>query len=449
MMRSVRLSELSAAERAGILRRSAVPDDRVRAAATEITTAIRDGGDAALADAGAKYGGGRPEPRVSAAEMEAAWRDLDPELASAIDAAIDAVTTYHRHQHPQDLSVETHPGVTIGRRWSPIGSVGAYVPGGKAAYPSSLIMTIAPAIVAGVQRLVVATPAGPAGEISGPLLGAAHRLGVQEVYAMGGAQAIAALAYGTETLRRVDKIVGPGNAWVTAAKLAVYGACSIDLPAGPSEVVVIADHTAEPRLVAADLLCQAEHGPDSPAILVTTEDDIGTQTLAEIDRLLDELSRAELLAEALENHGLIVVVDDVATAIDFANDYAGEHVTVMTDAPEDVAKAITGAGSIYVGRWAPESAGDYATGANHVLPTGGLARACGPLSVEDYGSWRQVQEITEDGLRTIEPTICALAEAEGLTAHSLAARIRFETSSRGAGAPESMPAEASEQGAAE
>ena len=426
MMRTIHLSELTPAQRRQILTRSAVPDDSIRSAATEICMAVRDGGDAALRVAGERFGGNRPQPLVAAQEMAAAWDGLDADLAAALDSAIDAVTTYHRAQLPQELRVETHPGVSVERRWSPVDSVGAYVPGGKAAYPSSLIMTIAPAIVAGVDRLVVATPAGPDGEVSAPLLAAAHRLGVKELYAMGGAQAVAALAFGTETIDSVDKIVGPGNAWVTAAKLAVYGVCGVDLPAGPSEVLVIADTTAEPRLVAADLLCQAEHGPDSPAILVTTDEDLAARTQDEISRMLDELSRSDLLAEALDGHGLVVIVEDTATAIDFANDYAAEHVTVMTDAAEDVAKAVTGAGSIYVGRWAPESAGDYATGANHVLPTGGLARACGPLSVEDYGSWRQVQHITEQGLRAIEPTICALADAEGLSAHGLAARIRFE-----------------------
>ena len=189
---------------------------------------------------------------------------------------------------------------------------------------------------------------------------------------------------------------------------------------------MIADDTAEPRLVAIDLLCQAEHGPDSPAILVTTDADLAGDVSREIEALLPSLDRSELLGEALENHGLVVVADDLGAAVEFANEYAGEHVTIMTDAAEDLAKGITGAGSIYVGRWSPESAGDYATGANHVLPTGGLARACGPLSIADYGSWRQVQTITEEGLRTIGPTISALAAAEGLSAHGLAATLRFE-----------------------
>ena len=243
---------------------------------------------------------------------------------------------------------------------------------------------------------------------------------------MGGAQAVAAMAYGTETIAPVQKIVGPGNAWVTAAKLAVYGVCSIDLPAGPSEVLVLADHTSEPRLVAVDLLCQAEHGPDSPAVLVTTDPSLPARVEAELDRLLPTLDRSGILEQALEDHGWAVVAEDLADAIAFANDYAGEHVSIATEHPAEVAKQVTAAGSVYIGRWAPESAGDYATGANHVLPTGGLAAACGPLSVEDFGSWRQEQHLTRDGLAAIADTITTLATAEGLTAHRLATQIRFE-----------------------
>ena len=243
---------------------------------------------------------------------------------------------------------------------------------------------------------------------------------------MGGAQAVAALAYGTASVRAVDKIVGPGNSWVTAAKLAVFGDVAIDLPAGPSEVLVVADATAEPRLVAIDLLCQAEHGPDSPAILVTDDPNLPDKVEAELDRLLPGLERRHILAKALTDHGLAVVAPDRESALQFTQDYAAEHVTLMTTDPDADAKRVTAAGSVYVGRWSAESAGDYATGANHVLPTGGLAAAYGPLSVEDFGSWRQEQRLTEEGLMNIRSTIATLADAEGLTAHRLAAELRFE-----------------------
>jgi histidinol dehydrogenase len=287
-------------------------------------------------------------------------------------------------------------------------------------------MTAIPAKVAGVAEVVVASPAASDGTVNPATLAACHVAGVDELWIMGGAQAIAALAHGTESIHPVEKIVGPGSAWVTAAKLAVFGVCSIDLPAGPSEVLVLADETSEARLVAVDLLCQAEHGPDSPAVLVTTDETLPERVEAELDALLPTLERSEILEQALKDHGWAVVVPDRETGIAFANDYAGEHVTIMTADPEADAKRVTAAGSVYIGRFSPESAGDYATGANHVLPTGGLAAACGPLSTQDFGSWRQEQRITREGLGRIVDTIATLATAEGLTAHRLAAQIRLQ-----------------------
>jgi histidinol dehydrogenase len=290
-------------------------------------------------------------------------------------------------------------------------------------------MIAVPARLAGVERLVLASPAGADNELSPALLAAASWIGIEEWYVMGGAQAVAALAHGTETIEPVEKIVGPGNAWVTAAKLAVFGVCSIDLPAGPSEVLVIANGSADPALVAADLLCQAEHGEDSTAVLVTTSARLVDRVEAELERLLPRLNRREILAASLQRQGLAVIASDQTDLISFANEFAAEHVTILTEDPEEDAKAITAAGSVFVGVNAPESAGDYATGANHVLPTGGLAGACGPLSVEDFGSWRQVQRLSRVGLAGIRSTITTLADAEGLDAHRLAADIRFETAS--------------------
>lgn len=420
------LGGLDESGRRRLLRRSSVPDESVRRGAADICASVREGGDLALAEAGARFGGGRPRPEVGPEEMAAAWNAGADELRSAIATAATNIETYHRAQLPADLSVETTPGVRIDRRWTPLRRVGAYVPGGKAAYPSTLLMTVIPARVAGVAEVAVASPADEAGMLHPALLAAAHHLGLAELYAMGGAQAIGALAYGTETIRPVDKIVGPGSAWVTAAKLAVLGECAIDMPAGPSEVLVLADAGSDPRLVAVDLLCQAEHGPDSPAVLVTTDPTLPARVMAEIDQLLPDLERAEILAKALNDHGLAVTAGGLEEAIEFANHYAAEHVTVMTENAAEVADRIHCAGSIYVGRWSPESAGDYATGANHVLPTGGLAAALNPLGVEDFGSWRQVQTIDEQGLAAIAPTIRSLATAEGLTAHRLAAELRFE-----------------------
>jgi histidinol dehydrogenase len=423
----VELAALTTEQRRGLTRRTAVPDQAVMAGAAAIVAAVAAGGDAALAEAGRKHGGGRPgRPLVSPDEQSQCLANLPVTVRQALERSIDAVTAFHQVQVPADVSVETVPGVLVERLWSPLRRVAAYVPGGLAAYPSTLLMTVVPARIAGVDEVVVSSPAGPDGAMSPVLLAAASLLEVDELYAMGGAQAVGALAYGTETIDRVDKIVGPGNSWVTAAKLHVLGACAIDLPAGPSEVCVLADHTADPRLVAIDLLCQAEHGPDSPAVLVTTDPELADRVDGEIERLLDRLDRRDILGRALAEHGLAVIADNHDEAVAFAQEYAGEHVTILTSDPKTDSKAITSAGSVYVGRWSPESAGDYATGANHVLPTGGLAAAYGPLSVEDFGSWRQVQTLTREGLARLRPTIATLADAEGLTAHRLAAELRFE-----------------------
>jgi histidinol dehydrogenase len=288
-------------------------------------------------------------------------------------------------------------------------------------------MTVVPARVAGVPSIVVASPADREGRADPVLLGAAGLLGVDVVVVAGGAQAIGALAYGLPGagLEPVDRIVGPGNAWVTAAKLEVSSEVAIDLPAGPSEGMVLADGDADPVLVAADLVTQAEHGPDSPAILVTTSWELADRVDDEVHALVATLERREILARSLVDHGAIVLVPDLAAAVDVVNTYAPEHLSVDVADLEGTVAAIRHAGSVFVGRWAPESAGDYATGANHVLPTGGLARACSPLAVEAYGHYVQVQRLTRQGLAGIRETVGALATAEGLTAHRNAIEARF------------------------
>ncbi len=425
-MRRVALADLDPAGRRALLRRSAVPDPEVRAGATLIVADVRQRGDAALDATADRYGGGRPgDRRVAASEMASAWASLGADLREAIRHAAANITRFHQAQAPADFEMEVEPGVRVARRWSPLRRVGAYVPGGAAAYPSTLLMTMIPAQIAGVPEIAVASPAGPGGSLSPALLGAAHFLGVGELWVMGGAQAVAALAYGTETIAAVDKIVGPGNAWVTAAKLAVFGDVDVDMPAGPSEVVVVADATANPTYAAADLLSQAEHGPDSPAVLVTDDPGLIDAVAAEVVRLLPALERQDVLAKALADHGMLVLAADHADALDFAAGYAAEHVTLLTADPAADAAALTAAGSVFAGPWAPEPVGDYASGANHVLPTGGLAAAMSPLGVESFGSWRQVQTLTEEGLAALRGTIGELATAEGLTAHRLAVEVRF------------------------
>src|SRR5690606_28209528 len=295
-----------------LTRRSAVPDPNVRRRAAEICEQVRERGDAAVSEIAQRVGGGFR--RVTDSEMDRALARLDQSVREALEAAIDAVAAFHRAQLPEDLTVVTTPGVEITREWSPLRRVGAYVPGGKAAYPSSAVMTVVPARVAGGEEIGVASPEDPEDGVPTELLAACRMAGATEVWAMGGAQAVAALAYGTETVTPVDKIVGPGNAWVTAAKLEVFGICAIDLPAGPSEVLVLADGEADPRLVAADLLCQAEHGPDSPAVLVTTDEALAAAVEREIERLLPELERSEILGKALADHGTVAVAPDMETA---------------------------------------------------------------------------------------------------------------------------------------
>ncbi len=421
-MRRLQLASLTAAERADLLRRSAVPGSDIRAKAMAIVNSVREQGDEAVRAAADRFGGGFR--RVEAMEMTAAWEALSPELQGALAHAERNIRKFHEAQVPVDLRMEVEPGVVVERRWSALRRVGAYVPGGKAAYPSTLLMTVIPAQVAGVAEIVVAAPESD-GALSPALLGAAHMLGVREMWAMGGAQAIAALAFGTAAVPKVDKIVGPGNQYVTAAKLAVFGDVDIDLPAGPSEVVVVADGTADPLLVAADLLSQAEHGPDSPAVLVTADAALLEAVATRIGELLPRLERRDTLERALEDHGLLVLAPDHDAAVAFAEEYAAEHVTLLTADPATDAKRLTAAGSVFVGDWAPEPVGDYASGANHVLPTGGTAAAMSPLGVEDFGSWRQVQTLTEEGLAGLRATIGELATAEGLTAHRLAVEVRF------------------------
>jgi histidinol dehydrogenase len=429
-MRTIDLATISAAERRRLTRRTPVTDPVVREQARAIVEAIRDGGDSALTAASRKYGGGPASGAgtLATADFAGAVDRINPALLQALEEAAAAIGDVHRAQLPTTQSVSPVEGVDVERQWTPLRRVGIYAPGGLSPYPSSVLMAAVPARLAGVPEVVVASPAGPSGVLGDAVLAACAVGGVSEVHVMGGAQAIGALAYGTETIAPVDKIVGPGNAWVTAAKIEVFGVCAIDLPAGPSEAMEIVDESAATRAVAADLISQAEHGPDSIAVLVALNPDVAEAVDAEVATLLAQLDRAEIIRESLERNSYIVVAADRTDACSFANEFAPEHLGIHTRDAEAIAAAVTSAGSVFVGHFSPHSAGDYATGANHVLPTGGLARSNGPLSVEDFGSYRQIQRITRDGLRRLQPTVSALASAEGLTAHRLAVDIRFEDS---------------------
>lgn len=423
--------DLSTADASTISRsttRSALPDPDVRQQAASIVSDVARRGDEALRDYSNQFGGGLRDGsiRVSIKAIEDAGAGLSEDIRTAIEIAIRNVRACHQVQLPMSTTTFRGTGITVERVWTPLRRVGVYVPGGRAVYPSSLIMGVVPAVVAGVPEISIATPARPDGAIDPIVLGAASMLGVTEMYAMGGAQAIGALAYGTDTVTRVDKIVGPGGPWVTAGKLAVYGECGVDIPAGPSEAAIVADDSADPASAAADVLCQAEHGEESSVVLITTSSRIAESILAEIERQLGTLERADIIAKALENNGTVVLARSIDEALSFANSWAPEHLSIHTANARKDAAAVPNAGSVFIGRWTPEAAGDYATGANHILPTGGLARAYGPLSVDDFGSWRQIQTMTREGLVDLAPTITALAAAEGLTAHANSVRIRLE-----------------------
>jgi histidinol dehydrogenase len=419
-----------AAQVTALLRRGAVPDPRVRAGARDILAAVKAGGDVAVREANRRHGGGRADGSmlVSHAELESARDALPPRIRAGLEEMIRNIRTFAETQLPETRTTTIVPGVEIERRWLPLETVGVYAPGGSAAYPSSLLMGVVPAKVAGVGAIVVASPADAQGELDPTLLGAAGLVGVDVFIVAGGAQAVAALAYGLPEagVKPVDRIVGPGNAWVTAAKLEVFGECGIDLPAGPSEVMVVADATADPAHVASDLLSQAEHGPDSPALLVTWDAAFAARVEVELAGQLETAVRRSILQRSLAAGALVVLAPDRTAGLDFVNAYAPEHLSVVVDEVENAVARLRNAGSLFVGPYAPESAGDYASGANHVLPTGGLARSCGALSTESFGKFMQVQRITRDGLASIRDAVEAISEAEGLMAHKRAVELRFE-----------------------
>ncbi|MEO8570937.1 MAG: histidinol dehydrogenase [Chloroflexota bacterium] len=421
-------------DRDALIRRGAVPDPAVREAARTTLSDVRARGDAAVRTANRAVGGGRPDGRLvlDADELRDARERLEPRVRRALDQAIEHVRRFAETQLPVSTRTTISPGIEIERRWTPLARVGAYVPGGSAPYPSSLVMTVVPARVAGVGEIVVASPADRDGRTNPVLLGAAGLLEIDALVIAGGAQAIGALAFGLPDagLGPVDRIVGPGNAWVTAAKIEVCGEVGIDLPAGPSEGMVFATPPADPQRIAADLITQAEHGPDSPAILVTIDPDFAAAVERAVALQLATAARQTILATALRDHGRIVLAPDLDAAIEFINAYAPEHLSVDVQPLEPTVARLRNAGSLFVGPWAPESAGDYATGANHVLPTGGLARASSGLGVEAYGKYVQVQRISREGLASVRDTVATLAETEGLLAHRDAVEIRFAGETR-------------------
>ncbi|MCQ2507446.1 MAG: histidinol dehydrogenase [Dorea sp.] len=363
---------------------------------------------------------------VTREEIEEAYSLVDEKLIEIIRKALKNITDYHAKQRQQSWFDSKADGTILGQKITPLERVGVYVPGGKAVYPSSVLMNIAPAKVAGVDEIIMTTPPGKDGKVNPTTLVAACEAGADKVYKVGGAQAIAALAYGTETIPKVDKIVGPGNIYVALAKKSVYGYVDIDAIAGPSEILVIADETANPRYVAADLLSQAEHDELASAILVTTSMELAEKVSAEVNQFVKELSRKEILQKSLDNYGYILVADTMDDVIDIANEIASEHLEIQTKNPFDVMTKIRNAGAIFIGEYSSEPLGDYFAGPNHVLPTNGTAKFFSALSVDAFIKKSSIISYSRNALEAIHKDIEAFAEAEQLTAHANSIKVRFE-----------------------
>lgn len=364
--------------------------------------------------------------RVTKDEIEEAYTLVDAHLIDIIRKALHNIRVYHEKQRQYSWFDSKPDGTMLGQKVTALEKVGVYVPGGKAAYPSSVLMNIIPAKVAGVDQIVMVTPPGKDGKVTPTTLVAANEAGADVIYKVGGAQAIAALAYGTESIPKVDKIVGPGNIYVALAKKAVYGHVSIDAIAGPSEILVIADETANPRYVAADLLSQAEHDELASAILVTTSEELAKKVSDETDQFIAELSRGEMIQKSLDNYGYILVADTMEDVIDIANEIASEHLEIQTKNPYDVMTKIRNAGAIFIGEYSSEPLGDYFAGPNHVLPTNGTAKFFSPLSVDDFIKKSSIIAYSKEALEAIHYDIEAFAEAEHLTAHANSIKVRFE-----------------------
>lgn len=363
--------------------------------------------------------------QVTEEEIEEAYRQADPKLIAVIRKALVNIRSYHEKQKRNSWFDSQENGILLGQKISPLKRVGVYVPGGKAVYPSSVLMNVVPAKVAGVQQIVMTTPCR-GGKVSPNTLVAAKEAGVDVIFKVGGAQAIAALAHGTETIPKVDKIVGPGNIFVALAKKAVYGFTGIDSIAGPSEITVLADETANPRYVAADLLSQAEHDELASAILVTTSQDLAKKVSKEIDTFLEKLSRADIIAKSLDHYGYILIADTLEEGIRAVDEIAPEHLEIVTANPFDVMTRVHNAGAMFLGQYSSEPLGDYFAGPNHILPTNGTARFFSPLSVDDFVKKSSIIYYSEEALRAVHSDIETFAKAEELTAHANSVAVRFE-----------------------
>ena len=423
MIRILNYSELSADE---IFARTA-PTVSVEDTVAEILRHVREAGDAALYEYCEMFDGVRlTSLTVTPAEMEEALTLVEPEFITILQKAAVNIRRFHEKQLRTSFILNEENGVVIGQKIIPVDRAGLYVPGGTAAYPSTVLMDAIPAKIAGCREVVMVTPPGKDGKVNPVILAAAHVAGIDRIFKVGGAQAVAALAYGTESIPKVDKIVGPGNAFVAEAKKQVFGTVSIDMIAGPSEILIVADGKSSPRQLAADLLSQAEHDKMASAVLVTDCAELAAAVQAELEVQIPKLSRAQIARVSIDNNGKIIVAPDLNTAIDIANEIAPEHLELCVDNPFDYLDRIRHAGSIFMGRNCPEALGDYFAGPNHTLPTSGTARFSSPLSVDDFVKKTQYTYYTKDALSRVAKDVAYFAEKEGLTAHAKSAVIRLE-----------------------
>ena len=412
-----------------LLKRSPNNYGQYEASVKEILDKVKEEKDAAVFAYTAKFDGAELTAdtiEVTESEIEEAYAQVDDTLLTVIRKAKDNIESYHAKQRQNSWFDSKPNGTILGQKITPLHRVGVYVPGGKAVYPSSVLMNVMPAKVAGVDEIIMVTPPGKNGKVSPNTLVAAKEAGVDKIYKVGGAQAIAALAYGTESIPKVDKIVGPGNIYVALAKKAVYGHVSIDSIAGPSEILVVADETANPRYVAADLLSQAEHDELASAILVTTSEKLAHEVSDQVDGFLKELSRAEIISKSLDNYGYILLADTMEDVIDVANEIASEHLEIQTKNPFEVMTKIRNAGAIFIGEYASEPLGDYFAGPNHILPTNGTAKFFSPLSVDDFIKKSSIISYSKEALQKVHKDIESFAKAEQLTAHANSIHVRFE-----------------------
>ena len=412
-----------------LLKRSPNNYTQYESSVNEIIANVRSNGDQAVFDYTQKFDGATVTAdniEVTEDEIAEAYELVDQKLLEVIRKAKENIRVYHEKQKQYSWFDSSIPGTMLGQKVTPIAKAGVYVPGGKAVYPSSVLMNIMPAKVAGVEEIIMTTPCNKAGKVNPSTLVAAKEAGADRVFKVGGAQAIAALAFGTESIPKVDKIVGPGNIYVALAKKAVFGHVSIDSIAGPSEILVLADETANPRFVAADLLSQAEHDELASAILITTSEKLAEEVSKEVDAFCEVLSRKAIIEKSLENYGYILIAPDLDTAIETANEIASEHMEIVTANPFEVMTKIKNAGAIFLGEYSSEPLGDYFAGPNHVLPTNGTAKFFSPLSVDDFLKKSSIISYSKEALETVHQDIEQFAKAEQLTAHANSIHVRFE-----------------------